>query len=192
MYPQLIIGDSYSFTTSVPDYPATDGWTLAHLLRPRSSGDLITLTAAASGDDYVTTVTAATSGGWDAGEYSVVAQVSNVGGERHTLDAVALSNGRLTSNLVTILANPSEGDAIDSRSYARRMLDTLRTTYEESAAQAQERFTIYDREVWLRKLEEIQKQIEYWQGIVNSEEAGARIASGLPDPCRKYVRFRRV
>jgi hypothetical protein len=189
MYPRLIVGDSYEFTTVVEDYPATDGWTLTHLLRPRVAGDAITLTATTSGSDYLTTVTAAVSSGWEAGDYTVTASVANVGLERHTLDAVALSDGRLTSNLITILANPAEGEPFDDRSIARQNLDRLNATYAVESAKGHERYTVRDRETWFRKLKEIRDEIAYWQAIVAREE---RVAAGLPVSMTSYVRFRRV
>lgn len=192
MYQRLIVGDSYEFTTVVPDYPASDGWTLAHVLRARVSGDAITITAVASGDDYLTTVLAATSAGWDAGDYTVTAQVSNVGLERHTLDAVALSDGRLASNLITILANPSEGEAFDDRSHARKTLDALNAMIEGRATKAQQRYTIKDRELWLIEPEQLIKFRQYYAALVLNEEAAARRAAGLPDGRTSYVRFNRV
>lgn len=190
MYPRLIVGDSYEFGTVVPNYPATDGWTLSHLLRPRSSGDLITIAAVADGADYLTTITTTTSAGWDAGEYTVTAQVAKVGA-RHTLDAVALSAGRLTSTLVTILADPTEGDAYDDRSHARRTLDAINAMIEGRASKAQKSHTIRDRTVEYLAPEELIKWRTYYAGLVASEEAARRRAAGLPDPRRRYVRFGR-
>lgn len=191
MYPRLIIGDSYSFTTTVADYPATDGWTLSHVLRPASgSNDAITLTATADGEDYLTTVSTTTSGGWEPGDYTVIAQVAKVG-ERHTLDAVALSGGRLTSNRITVLANPAEGEAFDDRSHARKTLDALNAMIEGRASMEQKSFTIRERAVELLSPDELIKWRTYYAGLVAAEEAQARVAAGLPDPRRKYVRFAR-
>jgi hypothetical protein len=187
MYPRLIVGDSYSFTTTVDDYPATDGWTLTHLLRPRTSGDAITLTAVASGADYLTTVTAAVSAGWEAGDYTVTASVANVGLERHTLDAVALAEGRLTSNLITILANPAEGEAFDDRSHARIMLDRINELLESKPLDIRE-YTIKDRGREYEGVEALLKLRDYYAVKVGREE---RIAAGLSANRTSYVRFNR-
>lgn len=193
MYQRLIVGDSYEFTTVVPDYPASDGWTLAHVLRARSgSNDAITMTAVASGDDYLTTVLAATSGGWDAGDYTVTAQVSNVGLERHTLDAVALSDGRLRSNLITLLANPSEGEAFDDRTHARIVLDAIEAVIEGRATKDQEEYTIKDRSLKRTPLADLVEFERIYRARVLAEEAAARRAAGLPDGRTSYVSLRRV
>jgi len=191
MYPRLIIGDSYEFRTTVADYPASDGWALSHVLRPASgSADPITLTAVADGDDYLTSVSTTTSAGWEAGDFTVVAMVTKAG-ERHTLDAVALSGGRLTSNRITILANPTDGEAFDDRSHARKTLDALNAMIEGRASMEQRGFTIRDRTVDLLSPDELIRWRGYYAGIVANEDAAARRRAGLPDPRRKYVRFMR-
>lgn len=193
MLQTIIAGDTLTFTNSVADYPASDGWTLVHVLRPLSgTNDARTLTAVADGDDYETTIAAATTGTWDAGDYSVIAQVSNVGGERYTLDAVAISAGRLKHNIVTILANPTEGDTYDSRSFARRALAAIEATMEGTASDAVKRFTIRDREIWKYEAEELIRLRDYYAGLVAAEDAAARRSAGLPDSRMTYVRLNRV
>lgn len=182
---RIVAGDTLEFATSVPDYPAT-AWTLTHVLRGRAASaalDALTLTAAANGTDYLTTVTAATTAGWAAGDYTIVAQVT-AGLARHTLDAVALSNGTLRSNIITILANPSDGDAFDDRSHAQRTLDALEAMIEGRASKAQERYTIRDREVWMLAPSELIKWRSYYRSIVAKEQS--------PGGLRKYVRLLRV
>jgi hypothetical protein len=192
MLQTIIAGDTLTFPNSVPDYPASDGWTLAHILRPLSgSADPITLSAVADGDDYETTIAATVTSGYEAGQFSVIAQVSNVGGERYTLDAVAISGGRLAHNIVTIRANPAEGEAYDSRSFARRALAAIEATMEGTASEAAKRFTIRDREVWKYDTEELIALRNYYRAEVLAEEAAARRAAGLSDGRTSYLRFNR-
>ena len=179
MFAKLIVGDSYSFSTTVADYPASAGWTLVHLLRPASgSADPITLTAAADGDDYLTTITPTASAAWEAGE-------------RKTLNAVTLSRGRLTSNRITILANPTEGEPIDDRSHARKALDAIEAVIEKRATMSQKSYSIRDRSCESLAPSELIAFRRYYAGLVANEEAAARRAAGLPDPRRRYVRFGR-
>lgn len=188
MYQTLTVGDSYSFTTTVDDYPATDGWTLTHILRPRSSGTAIEIEATADGADYLTTITTTESADWDAGEYSVIAQVSMTG-ERHTLDAVALADGRLVSNLITILADPTEGDAVDTRSHARKALDAIQAVILGKAPQAILEYTIKDRGAKSWTPEQLLEFERVYLARVLNEEAAARRAAGLPDGRTSYLRF---
>lgn len=192
MIPRIVAGDTVTFLNTIPDYPASEGWTLTHILRPRTgSGDPIEMVAVDDGDDYATTIPASDTGSYAPGTYTVVAQVSNDDNERFTLDAIAISGGRLRTNEITILANPAEGGAFDDRSHARKVLDALNAMIEGNATVSQKRYTIRDREVWGYDRDELIKWRQYYAGLVASEEAAARAAAGLPDPRRKYVRFGR-
>lgn len=186
MLQTIIAGDTLTFTTTIADYPASEGWTLTHVLRPLSSGDAIQFAATASGDDYVTTVAATTTNGWEAGEYSLVAHVSKAG-ERYTLDAVALADGSLTNNIITVRANPADGDPYDSRSHARKTLDALEAMIEGRASQAQQRYTIRDREVLMLGPEELIKWRSYYRAEVAREEA-----AGSGRSRNSYLRFARA
>jgi hypothetical protein len=59
---ELIGGDTLDFTDSVPEYPASDGWTLKYRLTPRFASPVqapITITASTfEVTDYRTQVTA--------------------------------------------------------------------------------------------------------------------------------------
>ena len=94
---QLIAGDTATWTDSLADYPADDSWVLKYRLTAiDSTGGTISLTAAASGSDHVSTITAATSAVWVPGGYSWAAWVEGAGSTVFTVEA----------GIVTVLANP--------------------------------------------------------------------------------------
>lgn len=134
MKSELIAGDTLQFTTSVPDYPASAGWTLTYRLVPRTSGTAISFDATADGDDYDIEVGASTTDDWTAGEYSWSAYVSKAG-ERHTVD----------QGTVKIQPNPSVVAAYDARSHARKTLDAIQAVIQNRATQAQKSYSIGGR-----------------------------------------------
>ena len=81
---ELIVGDTLQFDTDVPDYPASDGYTLTYRLVPRVSGSAIEITATADGDTFAVNVAAATTAAWTAGEYSWHSYVT-LSGARYTV-----------------------------------------------------------------------------------------------------------
>lgn len=177
---QIIAGDTLQFTTSVPDYPASGGYTLTYRLVPRVSGAPITITAAASGDDYAVSVAAAATAAWTAGEYSWTAYV--------TLGAARYTQG---SGQVTILPDPATMAAgTDTRSQAEIALAAAKQAF-AAWSPVSKSFTIGDVSKTYSSPAEIRQVITYWQGVVDAERAAADRAAGRPNRSRYYVGFRR-
>ena len=61
----LIAGDTARWIKSLPEYLASAGWALTYTLI--NATNKITFSAAASGDDHLVNVAAATTGSWAAG-----------------------------------------------------------------------------------------------------------------------------
>src|SRR5712691_12530804 len=83
----VVAGDTLDFTVSVPDYPATSGWTLKYRLTPRFAAPTqaaIVLTATASGVDYSVQASPATTAAWSPGAYTWARWVEKAGA-RQTL-----------------------------------------------------------------------------------------------------------
>jgi hypothetical protein len=66
-------GDTVQWKKSFPDYPASESYVLKYYLV--KSGKQIVLTAAASGDDHLVTITAAVSAEYEAGRYFYQARI---------------------------------------------------------------------------------------------------------------------
>lgn len=106
-------GDTLTWRRTVADYPATDGWALAYtLLSP--TADKITLTATASGPDYLISVAAAATAAWPPGPRTWVARVTK-GAEVHTI----------CTGTLNVLPDLTAATTYDGRSHARKMLDAI-------------------------------------------------------------------
>jgi len=86
--PFLTAGDTWTWTRSFPDYPASSGWELSYALT--SSTAQVAITASASGDDHLVSVAAAITAAYTAGDYSWQAYVT-LDAERYMVDS-----GRVT------------------------------------------------------------------------------------------------
>lgn len=183
MQQTLIVGDTLAFTTTLPDYPASDGWTLTYRLVPRTSGTQYELTASADGDAYDVAVSATTTALWTAGEYSWSSYVTKAA-ERYTVE----------SGTITLLPDPGQVAAYDGRSQARKAVDDLRAalaTYTASQGHVAE-YEIAGRRMKFKDSTDILTLLNYWEIALQREEAAAAVAAGRPNPRRYYLRFGRA
>lgn len=177
----VVAGDTIAWTKSLPDYPASAGWTLAY--RIINSGAKYDVTATADGDDHAVSVTAAVSALWAAGTYGWQATVTK-GTERYTV-------GKGTLTVQPNLAGVT-GTGLDTRTSARKILDELEEAYLQYSTNGQghvQRYVIAGREMVFRSATDFIKLIEYWRSRVSSEDATESIAQGLGNPRRLYARF---
>lgn len=187
----IVAGDTLSFTTALPAYPAGDGWTLKFKLIPRASGSVITITASADGDLYEVAVAASTTASWAAGEYSWAAYVE-LSGERYTVDGWTSVDGRYRGGAsLAIKPDPGVITAFDNRSSARKVLDGLLTLYESHASGQGlvAEYSIAGRTMKFRTTADLVEQIRYWQAEVAKEERKARLAAGRDSGATLRVRL---
>jgi hypothetical protein len=119
---KLIAGDSWAWERELPDYPAP-AWTLTyHFSNAAANFDI---TATASGTAHAAARTPAESGELTSGRYRWHARVTN------GTDSFTVEDGWLE-----VLPDPSSG-AADWRSHARKMLDAIEATLEDSATKTQ-------------------------------------------------------
>jgi hypothetical protein len=163
----LIAGDTLDFMTTVPDYPATAGWTLTYRLAPRTAGTAISFPATALGSDYRVQVAAVTTAGWAAGEYSWAAYVSKAG-NRFTVDA----------GTITIQPDPGVVATSDTRSHARRVLAAIEAVIEGRATRDQEEYTIGNRSLKRTPIRDLLTLRDRYKSEVNAEDAGRRLLAG--------------
>ncbi len=169
MKSELIAGDTLQFTTVVPDYPASAGWTLTYRLIPRTAGTAISFSGSASGDDYAIEVGASVTKDWVAGEYSWSAYVSKAG-ERHTVD----------QGTVKILDDPGVIAAYDGRSHARKTLDAIQAVIQNRATQDQKSYSIGGRSLERMPLSDLLKLESAYLTRVANEDAAA--SGGVAGP----------
>jgi hypothetical protein len=174
-------GDSWKWTRSLPDYPAST-WTLTYTLWTASAA--LTITASASGADHAVDVDSATTGAYVAGRYEWVARVTD------GTDTYSIGSG-------TLQILPAVGAAMDTRSHARKMLDALNALIEGRATDGDidvvrtsvatssgDRSTQWDMPTLL-------KLRQQYAAAVAAEEDAARIARGERSSRLIGVRFAR-
>ncbi len=174
-------GDTLKFTRSLADYPAGEGWVLSYTLV--NSASKISFSAATYGDDYLVTVSAATTTSWAAGAYTWVSRVTNL------TETFTVSNGTLTilPNLAAVGITTYDG-----RSDARIILDSLLAAYKAHSVAGSAHVGEYEiagRRMKYRNAAEILQQISHWQTIVAAEERAERINKGLKPGNRLLVRL---
>ena len=106
-------GDTFTFTKSLPDYPATD-WTLTYNLRGQQSID-ITATQSGTSNDFLISVASSTTAAWATGLYSIAGYVSALS-SRFQIYGGALT---ITANLATAAGN------FDNRTNAEKIVSAL-------------------------------------------------------------------
>lgn len=178
------VGSTLNFTTSVPEYPANDGWTLKYRLVPRVSGTAIVLTG--SSDDSTPELhrieaAAATTATWAAGAYSWASWVEK-GGEIYDL-----SHGS-----VTLLPDPRVATApLDLRTDAEKALAAAEAAL-ASWTPTMRSYTIGGRSMTFQATAEIVPIVSYWKLQVQRERRAEALRKGLPDPRKVFVRLGRV
>lgn len=174
---EIIAGDTLTWKKSLSDYPAPTYTLKYRLINAANKYDI---TAAASGDDHLVTVTAATSAGYAAGIYTWTSWVEKTG-ERYTI-----SNG--TTLIKPNLAAQSAG--YDTRSHIKKTLDSIEAAVEGRATRTDLRHMINGREVWHMSPEELIKWHSHYKQLYQQELQAEKIKNGLGTGRKILTRFR--
>jgi hypothetical protein len=183
----LRAGDTYSWTESNADYPATDGWTLVIDFRAKDKPP-ITITASSSGSDYAISISASDSKPWVAGTYSYQAYVKKESGgiitEKHSLEIAQ----------VEILPDLTQATSqADLRSHAKKVLDGIEAILEGKALSDDAMsYSIGGRSISKMTPEELIKWRSFYKTEYERELEAEAVAKGLDSPRRIGVRFNRV
>lgn len=154
----ITAGDSLSFTESFASYLPISGWSLKYVLLNRVGK--IEFESSPVNGEFSFTVLSADSQSWTPGNYKAVPILTN-GSQRVTLDAVT----------VVVNPDPLAVESMDTRSQAQKILESLRVAYESFAKTGLvQEVSINGRTTKFRSADDILKQINYWQLLVNSEE----------------------
>lgn len=151
------------------DYLASDGWTLTYYLRGVGTLD-VTATTDTDGEGYSITVLPASTD-IAAGNYEFLARVSNVGGEKYTVD----------SGTVEILANAATATAGQRQSHAEQMVALLQAEIKArlsgTAGTAHESYTIENRQITKLSLDELYKLLNKYRAELAREQNGGTLPS---------------
>lgn len=172
-------GDTVTWRKSLAAYPATDGWTLYYRLI--NSAGKFDITSTPDGADHLVSVLPAASDDWTAGDYSLIAWVSD-GSDRVTLDPMR----------ITVLPNlAAEAAGYDSRSQAKKMLDAIDAAL--LSLSSGERLAIVEAEVAGRRLkynfEGLMKLRNLYAAQVQAEINAERASLGLGGRNKLNVRI---
>jgi len=150
---------------------------------------LITITAAADGDDYAISVLPATTRSWVKGIYSWMAYVYKTTGdpavisEKHTLE-----NGQ-----VEILPDLTQAiSTTDLRSHAKKVLEAIESLLEGKPAYDVASYSIAGRSVSKMSPEELIKWRSFYKTEYERELEAEAIARGEDNPRRIGVRFNKI
>ena len=168
-------GDTWRWTRTLADYPASAGWALSYTLINGTTK--ITINASASGDAHAVTVSAATTAGYTAGTYDWRARVTKAG------EVYTVGEGRLT------VRNAYAGSTFDARSHARKTLEAIEAVIEGRASSSTLEYSIAGRSLKHIPAADLLALRDRYRAEVKREDAAAAVAAGLPDQRRVYVRF---
>jgi hypothetical protein len=141
----------------------------------------VDIIATAEGDNFRVAVSATTTAEWADGSYTWFSWVDKAG------ESYTVGDGQ-----ITVKPNPRTAAAgYDGRSLARRALDDARAAF-AAWNPTHRRYKIGEREMEFRSVAEIVALISQWEIEVQREERAARLAAGLPDRRKAYVRLNRV
>lgn len=172
---ELRAGDTWQWTRSLADYPASAGWSLAYVFI--NAAAKISISASASGDDHAVTVAAATTANYAAGNYDWIARASKSG------QVFTVGAGR-----ITILPSLAASTA-DLRTHARKVLEAIEAVLEGRASQDVLEYQIAGRSLKRIPLADLLTLRDRYRAEVAREDAANRVALGLPDRRRVFVRF---
>lgn len=170
----VIAGDTISWTKTLSDYPAPT-WVLSYSLT--KDGQKFSITGSASGSDHAISVDATTSGAWEPGRYSWFAHVTS-GAVRKTVE-----RGEMI-----VEPNPAS-QTFDPRTKARIMLDNVEAYLADPNNLTAANYSMGGRSLSRWSRGELLAERDKLTLEVRGEQQAARIAAGLGNPRRIYVRF---
>jgi hypothetical protein len=186
MRDRIIAGDTLDYVTTLPDYPASGGYTLKYRLHPQTTGTAIDITCSAVGDDHRAGAAASVTAAWAAGEYSWSCWVEK-GAERYSGTEYPWRGE------CTILPNPATTTTYDGRSPARKALDAINAgleTYGEKAHIVE--YEIGNRRMKFGSSGDLLVMRDKLKAEVWREDAAAKLDAGGGNPRRVYVRLNRA
>jgi hypothetical protein len=173
------------------DGPATDNvgnaidsgsWTLTYYLRTNTASEGATVVGVADGQGWAFTLAAATSAGFDAGQWFWQA-VATSGSEKVTLSAGQLE-------VLAALEYTGTPGAFDGRSQAQQDLDAVQAAIRAIVAGGvAKEYTIGNRSLKKYDLADLLQLEGKLKAEVKREQMADLIANGLGNPHNLFVRF---
>ncbi len=165
---QFVVGDTWSQTDSLPDYPASAGWVLKTRFVYDGAGTAFTINSTASGDDHVTTIAASVTATWTAGICTWVQFVEDGAGQ-----SISIGSGKITLQPDPRVATT----AIDLRSAAQIGLDNVRAVLRGTASQGVLSYSIAGRSLQRYSITELMALESKLAADVKREQPGQGLRS---------------
>ena len=182
MQTTLVAGETLNYLASVPQYPASAGWTLTLYLNRLAGGTAVNYTSTASGDDHLLQVSGTTTAAWSAGAYGW--QIwATLGAERYQI-----SQGQLEVRPSLIGA----AAGTDTRTAAEVALDAVQSMIRGTATSGVLSYQINGRELRRYSMAELLMLESKLQTDVARERNAARVAAGLKSSRKIAVRLGRA
>lgn len=168
-------GSSYSWSKSLSDYPASDGWTLKYSIV--NCDNQFDVTAVANGDDYDVTIATTDSAEYVEGAYKFVGYVEKAGERVQVYGA-------------DLVIRPDFTNAADMRSYAERVLEAVEAVIEGTASKDQQSVMIDGQTLVRRPVADLITLRDRFKREVESERRAQDAASGVGGSGRVQLRFK--
>lgn len=180
---KIIAGTTVNWTTSLSDYPASDGWLLQHVFV--IDGDQVIVPASAyETDNYLTELDAATSALMTVGTYRYQAIV--------TLGSEVYDTG-LSGRVEVLAGYIDQTTGYDGRTWLEIALERVRAAIQDRATHTELSFTINTGEesrslsmMDLGELEDLERRLA---GRLRQIENQERVDRGLETEDTIYTRF---
>jgi len=157
---------------------ASAGWQLTYALV--KSGQQITISASASGDDHLVTLAASATANYSPGIYSWQAYVTGGSSERYMVD----------SGTIEILPNlATAATGYDDRSHVKKVLDALEARLEKRATADQAQTLIGGEVIAYMPIQRVLEWRDKYKAYYAQEIQAEAIANGLGGKQNIKVRF---
>lgn len=174
-------GDTVQWLKTLPDYPASAGWSLGYTLV--NSAGKFAIDSTAQGDDHLAGASAAESDAFAPGEYRWQARVTKGSYPGSQVFTVGMGSISIVASLL------DAAGGIETRSGARLALDAINAYLLDPNNLKSASYTIAGRSLTRHSMADLLALRSRLQAEVAAEVAADRAAAGLPDKRRIYVRF---
>lgn len=166
-------GDTIQWSRTLPDYPASAGWTLKYALRGPAIVDIV------ADATQLVTVPASVSSSWVAGDYFILGFVVQ-GTTRYTVYSGTIT---INPNLALAVAN------YDGRSHAKRVLDAIEAVIEGRASRGDQETTIDGTRLVKMTVEQLRGLRSYYRNEYFAEVRRENVKNGKRSGRRILMRF---
>ena len=163
-------GDSLTWSRSLPEYSAADGWTLKYRILWTTGSSPASFSASGVGTQHTVTLAAVTTAAWSAGRATLFVYVERTEGP-------ATERVSLETKTIDIAANLATATTFDGRSANVKALDDLNAamaSYCTAGHGPVAEYQIGDRRMKFRSTTEIAELIAYYERQVAIERGGRR------------------